>query len=246
MGRSRVPSLGMIPFQAAVRHLLTQAGASHAGQTGVAASLGASQPRFSPLAPSPAWTPGNVDGDSLAASFLDRGLHKQVARKGHSADGMGTHRGSLNGVRLAVSHEERDVHTQTATAALFMSANLETASKRQWAGWGQTTEPLCGVSPGMRAARKWELRPGPGQRPHANMGWGLPTAAAAGAISSPARLAQLYQRVLMRLFTHSRADSSADRGPAVSPAWRTRHISHPLEAYVTWFLCRWPMLCGLG
>lgn len=68
-----------------------------------------------------------MDRDSLSTSFLDCGLYKQVVRKGHSADGIGDIRRDLRqGFDLVISHpKERDVHTKTSTAVLFMrGANL--------------------------------------------------------------------------------------------------------------------------
>lgn len=72
-----------------------------------------------------------MDRDSLSASFLDRGLYKQVVRKGHSEEETRGIRAPRWGPNSVVSHrKERDVHTKTSTTVLFIrGANLETTSK---------------------------------------------------------------------------------------------------------------------
>ena len=62
-----------------------------------------------------------MNRDSLSASFLDCGLYKQLVRKGHSGDGTGDIRMPRRGPTFVVSHQkERDVHTETSTAVLFI------------------------------------------------------------------------------------------------------------------------------
>ena len=97
-----------------------------------------------------------MDRDSLSASFLDCGLYKQVVRKGHSENGTGDIRMLRRGPTFVVSHQkERDVHTETSTAVLFIrGADLETTSEGPVAGGGDYSEPLRGASPGAGAARR--------------------------------------------------------------------------------------------
>lgn len=81
-----------------------------------------------------------------------------MVRKGRSEDGTGDIRRVLRGGPTFVSHKkEREVHTQTSSAVLFIKgASLETMSKCPAAGkrGRDYSEPLEGVSLGVGAVRK--------------------------------------------------------------------------------------------
>lgn len=138
-----------------------------------------------------------MDRDSLSASFLDHGLYKQVVRKGHSEDETSGIRLPRWGPNSVVSHKkERDVHTKTSTAVLFIrGANLETTSKCPVAGKGGAdySEPPCGMSPGWGSGGRVACSCGSGGR-H---------------LTSPCPQSALYYLVLCSL-VHSHTHSFVD------------------------------------
>lgn len=53
-----------------------------------------------------------MDRDSVSASFLDHGLHKQVVRKGHSADGIGESESLDRGLTFVILTQRKEMCTQ--------------------------------------------------------------------------------------------------------------------------------------